>query len=116
MLEIMIALAVFAIVAAALVKNATLAVKQTRMIEDKTYAYWIAENRLAMLRATPRDPAQFASGTDRNTVTMAGRDWEVVVDRQHTDNKDVNRVEVSVYTEADPDHVVASLTGFLGRY
>lgn len=116
LLEIMIAVAVFAIASAALVKNAALTVKQTRMIQDKTLAYWIAENQLAKLRATPRDPSNFTTGTDRVAVTMAGRDWEVVVDTRQTENKNVNRVEVSVFTEDDPDHEVASLSGFLGRY
>jgi general secretion pathway protein I len=113
----MIALAVFAIVSAALVKNTALAVKQTRIIEDKSIAYWVAENQLAQMRATPRTADSFPnSGSRTSTVNMANRDWEVTVDVASTENKDVRRVEVSVFTENEPDHAAARLVGFLGRY
>lgn len=117
LLEIMIAVAVFAIVSAALVKNAALTVRQTRLIEEKTIAYWIAENQLAQIRAARRSADSFPGvGTDRLSVNMADRDWDVVVDTESTENEGVRRVEVSVYTEGDADRAVASLTGFVGRY
>lgn len=117
LLEIMIALAVFAIVAAALVKNAALTVKQTRIIEDKSIAYWVAENQLAQMRAVPRTADSFPStGSTTSTVSMADRDWDLDVEVKATDNKDVRRVEISVSTQDDPDHPVATLTGFMGRY
>ena len=117
LLEIMIALAVFAIVSAALVKNTALAVKQTRVIEEKSIAYWVAENQLAQMRATPRTPDSFPnSGSSTSTVSMADRDWNVTVDVVSTENKDVRRVEVHVYPENEPDHAAATLVGFLGRY
>ena len=113
----MIALAVFAIVAAALVKNAALTVKQTRIIKDKTVAYWVAENQFAQLRAKPKTAANFPQpGSNTNTVTMAGRDWDVTIDVTSTDNKDMRRVEVSVATPKQADRKVADLVGFFGRY
>ena len=117
LLEVMIALAVFAIVAAALVKNAALTVKQTRTLEDKSVAYWVAQNRLAELRAKPRSSQAFPSpGSSTDTVNMAGRPWDVTVDVTSTDNKDVRRVTVSVAQQSDADHEVANLVGFIGRY
>lgn len=117
LLEVMIALAVFAIVAAALVKNAALTVKQTRTLEDKSVAYWVAQNRLAELRAKPRSGQTFpAPGSTTDTVNMAGRPWDVTVDVTSTDNKDVRRVTVSVAQPSDADHEVANLVGFIGRY
>jgi general secretion pathway protein I len=117
LLEIMIAVAVFAIVSAALVKNAALTVRQTRLIEEKTIAYWIAENQLTQIRAARRTADSFPGvGSDRLSVNMADRDWDVVVETTSTENEDVRRVEVSVYPEGDPDRAVASLTGFVGRY
>lgn len=117
LIEVMIALAVFAIVAAALVKNAALTVRQTRTIEDKSIAYWVAENRLAQLRARPRTAANFPQpGTNTDTVKMAGRTWDVTIEVATTDNKDMNRVQVSVASDKTPDRQAASLTGFFGRY
>lgn len=113
----MIALAVFAIVAAALVKNAALTVRQTGIIEDKSIAYWVAENRLAELRAKPRTPANFPQiGNNTDMVEMAGRRWDVTIDVASTANKDMHRVKVSVASDKQPDRQVASLVGFIGRY
>lgn len=117
LIEVMIALAVFAIVAAALVKNAALTVKQTRIIEEKSIAYWVAENRLAELRAKPKNDENFPqTGTNTDTVKMAGRSWDVTVDVASTDNKYMRRVKVSVAASQNSDQQVASLVGFLGRY
>jgi general secretion pathway protein I len=43
LIEIMIALAVFAVVSAALVRNAAVAVRQTGILEDRTLGIWVAE-------------------------------------------------------------------------
>lgn len=117
LLEIMIALAVFAIVAAALVKNAALTVTQTRTIEEKSIAYWVAENQLAQLRAKPRSAENFPqTGSNKSTASMAGRDWTVTINVDSTDNKDIHRVKVSVALPSAPDRQVASLVGFFGRH
>ena len=117
LIEIMIAVAVFAAASAALVKNAALTVKQTGMIRDKTVAYWIAENQLAVYRAAPREQDSFpGAGTDRSPVTMAGTDWEVVTEIASTENDNVRRIEVSVYRDENLDDPVATLAGFIGRY
>lgn len=116
LLEIMIAVAVFATASAALVKNAMLTVRQTGAIEDKTVAMWIAENELARYRLEPRVPSDFpGSGQDRTPITMAGKDWEVVTEFVATDNQDVRRIEVTVYRDENLDSPVATLTGFVGR-
>jgi len=113
----MIALAIFAIVSAALIKNAALTVNQTRIIQDKTIGSWIAENQMAQLRAQPKSADSFPGvGSNTSTVNMGDRDWEVTVDIASTDNKDVRRVTVSVAREDSPDHSVIDLTGFVGRY
>ena len=50
LLEVMIALAVFAVVSAALVRNAAVAVRQTTIIEDRSLGIWVAENQLSQMR------------------------------------------------------------------
>ncbi|MDZ7686482.1 MAG: type II secretion system minor pseudopilin GspI [Gammaproteobacteria bacterium] len=117
LLEIMIAVAVFAVASAALIKNSALTVRQTGLIRDKTVAFWIAENQLAQYRAGPREPDSFPrTGSDRFPVTMSDKDWEVVADVQSTGNDGVRRIEVSVYRDENLDAAVATLTGFIGRW
>jgi general secretion pathway protein I len=117
LLEVMIAVAIFAIVSAALIKNATQTVKQTNHIQERSLAYWIAENQLNEIRSQPRDDNNYpAPGSDRVSVVMAGRDWELVIAYEATENDDMRRVIVSVFNPLDLDHQIAELAGFLGRY
>ena len=115
-MEVMIALAVFAIVSTTLIKNATNTVYQTRALQEKTLAFFIAENEMNQLRID-RDPDQFpAIGTRRKTVSMSGQDWRVSLRFVRTENEHVRRVEVSVASDDQPDSQIASIAGFLGRY
>ena len=117
LLEVMVAVAIFAIVSAALIKNATQTVYQTRLIQERSLAYWIAENQLNEIRSQPRGEDNYPSpGSDRQSVVMANRDWEIVVDYEATENADMRRVIVSVFHPEDLDNRVVELTGFVGRY
>ena len=117
LLEVMIALAVFAVVSAALVRNAAVAVRQTTIIEERSLGIWVAENQLSQMRIQVRSDENYpALGTNRYAVNLADRDWEVVVKIAATENADIRRVEVAVSAAQQPDQVVADLAGFLGRY
>ena len=117
LLEVMIALAVFAVVSAALVRNAAVAVRQTTIIEERSLGIWVAENQLSQKRIQVRSDENYpALGTNRYAVNLADRDWEVVVKIAATENADIRRVEVAVSAAQQPDQVVADLAGFLGRY
>jgi general secretion pathway protein I len=118
LIEIMVALAVFAIVSSALIRNASMAVKQTQILEDRSLAFFIAENRISELRIPERvDDASFpATGTQREFVTMANRQWEVETLIEATENEGMRRIDVAVYRQDDTDrNVVHKLTGFVGR-
>ncbi|MFT5209698.1 MAG: general secretion pathway protein I [Flavobacterium sp.] len=115
LLEVMIALAIFAIASASLIKNATQTIRQTTIIQDRTIAYWIAENELNQLRSVPR--GEFPTpGSDHSDVVMANRDWEIVLDVEATENIDMRRITVNVYLPNDTDNSIVSLTGFIGKY
>ena len=117
LLEIMIALAIFTVVASALVRNASQAVKQTGIIQERTLGYWIAENHLNQMRALPRNEENFPGlGSDRFSVTMAGQEWEVVMDVEATENADMHRIIVSVFRPDDSANDIAELVGFIGKY
>ena len=117
LLEVMIALAIFAIVSAAMIKNATQTVYQTNQLQDRTIAYWVAENQLNEIRSQPREEGQYPNpGSSRLSVTMLDEEWDVLVDYESTENPDMRRVIVSVFHPDDLDNRVAELTGFVGRY
>ncbi len=117
LVEIMISLAIFAVVSAALVRNASMTVHQTSMLRDRTVASWVAENHLNEMRLVPRDDDNFPSiGSDRFSVKMAKTDWELVVEVKQTENINMRRIEISVYRDDDPDAALVNLNGFIGKH
>ena len=117
LLEIMVALAIFAAVSGALIRNASQAISQTNIIQQKTLAFWIAENHLNQMRAAPHQEDSFPGiGSERYSVTMANREWEVVMDVEATENPDMRRIIISVFTEDDLDNNLIELVGFRGKY
>ena len=117
LLEIVITVAIFAVASTALIRNASNSVIQTLSIQDRTIGYWLAENELEELRSAPRTEEFFPSvGTDRESVTMANRGWELKIRVESTENPDMRRVEVTVFDEQDLDVEVARLAGFIGKY
>jgi general secretion pathway protein I len=117
LIEVMIALAIFAIVSTTLIKNATQTVSQSRIIQERSMAQWIAESEMQTLRLQPRTQENFPSqGTNLISQVMGGREWQVEVDVRTTENELVRRVEITVFDEQDLDTPLANLSGFLGRY
>lgn len=117
LIEVMIALAIFAIVSTTLIKNATQTVSQSRIIQARSMAQWIAESEMQTLRLQPRTQENFPSqGTNLISQVMGGREWQVEVDVRTTENDFVQRVEITVFDEQDLDAPLANLSGFLGRY
>ncbi len=116
LVEVMVALVVFAVVSVALVRNTTLSVRQAGMIQDKTIAWWLAENRMTSLRMLERSDANFPSvGVSRKVVATGDVRWEVETDIEATENEFVRRVVINVYRESR-ETASAELIGFLGRY
>ena len=117
LVEVMISLTIFAVVSAALVRNASLTVHQTSLVQERTLAWWVAENHFNEIRFVPRDDDSFPSvGTDRLSVKMARMEWELVVEVTQTENPDMRRIEIFVYKPSDPDAALVNLSGFMGKH
>ncbi|WP_392893579.1 type II secretion system minor pseudopilin GspI [Pseudomonas migulae] len=76
LLEIMVALAVFSTLAAAVLSASQYVVKQTGAIEERLFAAWLADNHLNELRLQPAPTL----GQQQRVVHMDRRDWLL---RQH---------------------------------
>ena len=59
LVEVMVALAVFAIVSVALVGNSMSTLRQAGIIQDRTLATWLAEDEITKLRMQPRSQENF---------------------------------------------------------
>lgn len=116
LIEVMVALVVFAVVSVALVKNTTLSLRQTGEMEARSVAWWLAENQMTRLRLLPKTDEDYpVLGMAREDVDMNEVLWEIETRVEATDNDDVRRVVVSVYEDGNTESR-AELIGFIGRY
>jgi len=110
LIEVLVALAVFAIAVTALVQAGTHRARNLAYLRDRTIADWIASDQVTRLRLAPRWPD---TGTSDGKTKMAGRTWYWQAKVSKTPERQVRRVEVRV--RLDKDHEpLARVTGYLG--
>ena len=112
LLEVLIALAVFAVTAIALLSQSSQSVSQSVYLEEKAYALWIAENAMTELRLKPEWPSL---GEQRDYRSQFGREWDVSVDVSNTGEPSLRRVEVRVF-RSDREANLTHLQGYIGKY
>ena len=76
LLEIMVALAIFSTLAAAVLSASQYVVKQTAAVEERLFAAWLADNQLNELRLQ----SGLSLGQQQRVMQMGRRDWLL---RQH---------------------------------
>jgi len=112
LLEVMIALAVFAISAIALLSQSNQGISQTLYLEEKSYALWIAENKLTELRLDEDWPPL---GEKQDSVSQFDREWSIKTSVSSTGEKSLRRIEVEVSRAEDTGNL-SSLRGYIGQY
>ncbi|MGB3721202.1 MAG: type II secretion system minor pseudopilin GspI [Pacificimonas sp.] len=107
LIEILVALAVLGLSAAALIGAAEAHTARIYGLESRAAALWAAERHLAELQigAMP-----LSDGVRR--MRMGNRDWQVTTDDAATDDPDIARAEIRVSAETDGTQY-ARLVGFV---
>ena len=72
LIEVLVALAIVAIGMAAVLETLTSSANTTVYLQDKTFAEWVALNRLETVRLTGTVPT---AGTSNDETTYAGQSW-----------------------------------------
>lgn len=103
LIEALVALAVLAIATVGLVGTVESHIDSTRGMERRSAALWVAENRLAEL--------QFGAAGSA-LEPMLTEQWRVAVQRQGTDDPDLEKVRIQVFA-ANAKDPLASLDGFV---
>ena len=116
LIEVMVALAIFAVVSVALIRSATMGVRQATILENRTLAWWLAENEMTGLRLQPRSSS--STGVRRKDASMAGRNWTIETRYKDTGNEALRQVEITVYISGEGHQPApqAQLLGFLGGH
>ncbi|WP_439888968.1 type II secretion system minor pseudopilin GspI [Pseudomonas sp. MBLB4123] len=118
LLEVLVALAIFALVAASVLSASSRSLQTVARLEDKTLAMWIADNRLSELQLA-EEPV--ADGRAEGELTYAGRRWQWQSEVQQTSEPEMRRVTLWVAPLAQRrasgdlrERALVSLSGFLG--
>ena len=107
LMEVLVALAILAVLATTLVTQSGNFSSQLFRLEDKTVALWVAQNALDEARLEERA----AEAQKPVEVEMAGRTWLVSRSITPTERPGFSRIEVGVTRDGDEEQLL-SLSGF----
>lgn len=113
LLEVLVALAIFALVAASVLTASARSLQTAARLEDKTLALWVAENQLVELQLEDPPPG---NGTRKGRVEYAGRLWQWQARIAATSDPALRRVDVWVSRDGERperDQALLTLSGFL---
>ena len=119
LIELMVALAVLAIVAMAVFGRGGDTVRDLHTLEQRTLARWVAENEITRMRLERLGSTEaIALGTRRERIRQGDRSWEVVKETKSTSNPWLRRVDVTVFAVEGGREVgpVDTVVAFMGRY
>ena len=116
LIEVLVALAIVAIGMAAVLESLTSSANTALFLQDKTFAEWVALNRIETVRLSSAIPVV---GTSSDNLDYAGRSWEWQQKVTDTKIKGMVQIEVDVRpanSQAGDDRGwYASATGFIGN-
>ena len=109
-IEVLVAVAIVGLSLAAVVASMAQMIDSGNAMRERTYAAWIAQNRITEVRVSPRIPEL---GDSTGTVEYANVEWTWRMVISETGVPDLFRIDVSVElaNEGDP---IRTVTGFVG--
>ncbi len=110
LLEVLVALAVLAISLMAVLNNINVHTANDGRLIDKTFAHWVALNKITELQAQKNWPSL---GTQKDSTTLAKQKWYWEADISSTEDKNIHRLEVRVMHESNPDRVLDTLLAYI---
>jgi general secretion pathway protein I len=112
LVEVVVALAIVAIGMLAVFKTIGDTTHNVTDLRDRTFAAWIADNRISEIRVSGEMPSVEETAGE---VEFAGRRWHWVTKVSQTQVQGLRRIDVSVRRDEDPENsTLATLAGFVG--
>ena len=119
LIEVLVALAIVAIGMAAVLEALTSSANTAMYLQDKTFAEWVALNRMETVRLSGTIPS---SGTSNDNIDYAGRSWEWQQKVTTTQIPGMVQIEIDVRPSDSADSKdndnrgwYASATGFMSN-
>lgn len=113
LIEVVVALAIVAVGMLAVFKTIGDTVNNVDELRDRSFAEWIADNRITEMRVSGEMPSVEETA---GQVDFAGRQWHWVTKVSQTQVDGLRRIDVSVRRDTDPEgSSIATLAGFIGQ-
>ncbi len=113
LLEVMVALFIVAVAMGGAIKVMGNAAQNSSRLVDKTFANWVALNRVAELRLKSDWPKL---GEVKGNQEMSGRKWKWLQKTIKTEDEKIKRIELSVWADSDNDvDPYVTVVGFLAK-
>lgn len=110
LLEVMVALAIFAVAAIAVTKVGMNFTQSIGQMNDRTYAHFVAMNELTDLEINGSWP----EGTGEKVVDEQGQKWVVSHQVYNTISENVRRIEIRVALTNDVGQAAGNVTSIVG--
>ena len=114
LVEVMVALSIFALGALAALTVATQHLNSTQILENRYYAQFVAGNQLAAIVAETAEGRWPPRNNQRGEVNLAGLPWYWETQVVETVTEDLREVTIRVRRE-EQGQVLAELSTFVGR-
>jgi len=111
LVEILVALALVTIALTAGMRALAQAADGAGALKARTLALWVAQNRLALAQLSP--VAALPLGTSQGAAMQAGATFAWRQSVSATPNPTFRRIDIVVADPAEPDYVLARLTGYV---
>ena len=113
LLEVLVALAILAIVMGAIIKVTDSYAFNAGYLQQKTLAQWIVENKAVEYRLLKQFPPV---GKNEGQLEMAKVEWQWRVTVSNTEDNRLRRLDISVaLKDGDLDTPITTLVAFVGR-
>ena len=117
LLEVLVAVTIVAIAMGALLSGFARYAEQAGYLRQRTFATWVAHNRMNELMIAPEWPA---TGSKEDDVEMSGVEWRYRILVSNTDDPALRRIDLRVYAPGVKDiktetPSLAYLTAFLAN-
>ena len=110
LLEIMVAIAILATAMTAIIKSTGQVSNNAFMLRQKTFAHWVAQNKMNELLITKAWPN---TGKDKDEASLADLDWNLEIETEATPVETIRKVTIYVSAADSEDEVASSITGYL---
>ena len=112
LIEVVVALAIVAIGMLAVFKTIGDTVNNVTVLRDRSFATWIADNRITEIRISGEMPSVEETAGE---VEFGGRRWHWVTTVSQTQVQGLRRIDVSVRRDGDAENSsLVNLAGFVG--